>query len=319
LPVLSPATLRAVAHATLAPGFPGEFSGYDERDDVATRAVDAVAGNVGAAPLALTTSFFVSVLTGSPCWGRASAVAHSAGAALASLGDGDAWAGCALGWGAIATSRRRAAATGVDCEERALYGALIAVAVAAEASSFVGFVDLKPKKPPAELEGAIPEVVARALFAAASEGATPAAAAALHEATTRVLRAAPRFAAPTITALAATAAAMSAATDTDAAMDHTKATVLVHNNSFDSVAAVTATASATSRAVKAFVEVRSTKENGESAAYAEATAVAARECASILRRAADAMVTGNVPGAARAASAARETCRDVEDAFGGEE
>lgn len=246
-------------------------------------------------------------------------MAHSAGAALASLGDGDAWAGCALGWGAIATSRRRAAATGVDCEERALYGALIAVAVAAEASSFVGFVDLKPKKPPAELEGAIPEVVARALFAAASEGATPAAAAALHEATSRVLRAAPRFAAPTITALAATAAAMSAATDTDAAMDHTKATVLVHNNSFDSVAAVTATASATSRAVKAFVEVRSTKENGESAAYAEATAVAARECASILRRAADAMVTGNVPGAARAASAARETCRDVEDAFGGEE
>ncbi len=71
--------------------------------------------------------------------------------------------------------------------------------------------------------------------------------------------------------------------------------------------------------MKGWGEGRARKEKGESGAYAEARAVAARECASMLRRAADAMVTGNVPGAARAASAARETCRDVEDAFGGEE
>jgi pre-rRNA-processing protein IPI1 len=93
LPALSPATVRAVAHAALAPAAlapaanqteakkrkrGGGVSLDGDADDVATRAVDAVAANVAAAPLALSTSFFAAVLTGAPEWERAERVAGAA-------------------------------------------------------------------------------------------------------------------------------------------------------------------------------------------------------------------------------------------------
>jgi pre-rRNA-processing protein IPI1 len=156
LPALSPATVRAVAHAALAPrsatepllrkekerhlhDWEGRREDAELLDDVATRAVDAVAANVAAAPLALSTSFFAAVLTGAPEWDRAERVAGAAARALVDLGDADAWAGAALAWGAVATARRRARASSArnqrGAEGRALFGALRLAAAAAEASS----------------------------------------------------------------------------------------------------------------------------------------------------------------------------------------
>ena len=121
LPALSPATIRAVAHAALAPaavqteekkrkrnGGANEKNGRRPTtdDDAATRAADAVAANVAAAPLALSTSFFAAVLTGAPEWDRTERVAGAAARALVDLGDADAWAGAALAWGAVAARAR---------------------------------------------------------------------------------------------------------------------------------------------------------------------------------------------------------------------
>ena len=144
LPALSPATIRAVAHAALAPaaaqtqteekkrkrnGSGGALDGKKRptTDDVATRAVDAVAANVAAAPLALSTSFFAAVLTGAPEWDRAERVAGAAARALVDLGDENAWAGAALAWGAVAAARRararptRAAPRGAPCTARSAW------------------------------------------------------------------------------------------------------------------------------------------------------------------------------------------------------
>ena len=62
LPTLSPTTLRAAAHAVLAP---------DAEPSLAVRATEAVSCNMGAAPLALSVSFLATLLTGSPCWATA--------------------------------------------------------------------------------------------------------------------------------------------------------------------------------------------------------------------------------------------------------
>ena len=298
LPVLSPATLRAVAHATLAPS-DATKSAYDACDDVATRAVDAVAGNVAAAPLALSTSFFASVLTGAPDWQRAAPIAHSASRALAALGDGDAWAGVALAWGAIKTSRRRAKASSIDDEKRALYGTLIAVAVAAEASSFAGFDNVQPKKAPSDVEGEIPELLADALLSSSSseknEEFENASSSALANVVVRALRAAPRWCAPILNTLSERVSVAK-----------------------DDVGAVQSAAEATSRVVKTFAAVREEeKEVGAetNVEHAASTAEAAGECVAAVRLAANKLIAAHIAGAARAASAARDATRDVDDMF----
>ena len=101
LPALSPATLRAVAHATLAPG-------ADPR--LATRATEAIACNAAAAPLALTVSFLATALAGASSWAAAKEVAPAAARALAQMGDP--WLGASLAAPAVDIARRRAERAG---------------------------------------------------------------------------------------------------------------------------------------------------------------------------------------------------------------
>ena len=259
LPALSPATIRAVAHAALAPaaaqtqteekkrkrnGSGGALDGKKRptTDDVATRAVDAVAANVAAAPLALSTSFFAAVLTGAPEWDRAERVAGAAARALVDLG-GNAWAGA----GPLGRVARRAGAR-VDTRGAEGRGARSAGGGGAEASA----ARRRPETlAPPDLEEDVPRLLASALTLAREKARGERSAkktpnrepnraraeddedaeddeeeslsrSALDGVALRALRAAPRWAAGTFSALAKGLAAV----DDDEAVDATRAAAL---------------------------------------------------------------------------------------------
>ena len=333
LPALSPATVRAVAHAALAPRRRGERKTKRARDaslvdgenadddddadadDIATRAVDAVAANVTAAPLALSTSFFAAVLTGAPEWDRAERVAGAAARALVDLGDADAWAGAALAWSAVATARRRALASASrGAEGRAVYGALRLAAAAAEASAGVGDVNATRKAPP-DLEEDVPRLLASALTWAFGRSARGAALgedggddeadasgrALLDGIAARALRAAPRWAAGTFAALASGVTAGEGEK--------------VRKEEDGEAEATRAAARAASRvAVFALAERRNSRLATETREAARAKE-SAEACVDALGVVADALVRAGGAGAARAASAVRDAARDVRDAF----
>jgi pre-rRNA-processing protein IPI1 len=344
LPALSPATVRAVAHAALAPRSATEPLLRKEKerhlheregrredeellDDVATRAVDAVAANVAAAPLALSTSFFAAVLTGAPEWDRAERVAGAAARALVDLGDADAWAGAALAWGAVATARRRARASSKNqrgAEGRAVFGALRLAAAAAEASSHETDTtgNVVEKLAPRDLEEDVPTLLASALTFARERGdttkakpfrgdessdadATSAARSALDGVAARALHAAPRWAAGTFAALA---------------IGVSVETRSVDGNETDAVEAAALAASFVARTH--LKRARASEPWGDGSlttlsfeAQTSRLKESALKCVSALRDAADALVRLGVAGAARAASAARDAARDVQDAF----
>ena len=127
LPTLSPTTLRAAAHAVLAP---------DAEPSLAVRATEAVSCNMGAAPLALSVSFLATLLTGSPCWATARVAAPAAARALVGIGDARSpWAGPSLAWPAANVAVTRAVNGGdVDGANRAKFGILVVAAVASEAA-----------------------------------------------------------------------------------------------------------------------------------------------------------------------------------------
>ena len=353
LPALSPATIRAVAHAALAPaavqteektrnrnGGANEKNGRrPTTDDVATRAVDAVAANVAAAPLALSTSFFAAVLTGAPEWDRTERVAGAAARALVDLGDADAWAGAALAW--APPPRRAGARARPDtrgAEGRAVYGALRLAAAAAEAS--VGAGDGTETLAPPDLEEDVPRLLASALTLAylvckkarGERSATPnrepnrardeddeddeeesLSRSALDGIALRALRAAPRWAAGTFSALAKGLAAV----DDDEAVDATRAAALAASRVADFLRAERRKARTRPEAERGDAwkiehYARDTETNEATNAKAKASA---ETCVSGLRTAADALVRAGVAGAARAASAARDAARDVQDAF----
>ena len=358
LPALSPATIRAVAHAALAPaaaqtqteekkrkrnGSGGALDGKKRptTDDVATRAVDAVAANVAAAPLALSTSFFAAVLTGAPEWDRAERVAGAAARALVDLGDENAWAGAALAWGAVAAARRRARASDTrGAEGRAVYGALRLAAAAAEASAGAG--DGPETLAPPDLEEDVPRLLASALTLAREKARGERSAkktpnrepnraraeddedaeddeeeslsrSALDGVALRALRAAPRWAAGTFSALAKGLAAV----DDDEAVDATRAAALAASRVADFLRAERRKARTRPEAERGDAwktehDARDTETNEATNAKAKASA---ETCVSGLRTAADALVRAGVAGAARAASAARDAARDVQDAF----
>ena len=360
LPALSPATIRAVAHAALAPaaaqtqteekkrkrnGSGGALDGKKRptTDDVATRAVDAVAANVAAAPLALSTSFFAAVLTGAPEWDRAERVAGAAARALVDLGDENAWAGAALAWGAVAAARRRACASDTrGAEGRAVYGALRLAAAAAEASAGAE-PKLGPETlAPPDLEEDVPRLLASALTLAREKARGERSAkktpnrepnraraeddedaeddeeeslsrSALDGVALRALRAAPRWAAGTFSALAKGLAAV----DDDEAVDATRAAALAASRVADFLRAERRKARTRPEAERGDAwktehDARDTETNEATNAKAKASA---ETCVSGLRTAADALVRAGVAGAARAASAARDAARDVQDAF----
>jgi len=169
LPALSPATLRAAAHAVLAQG--GDPA-------LAVRAVESMACNLRAAPLALSVSFLATVLTGSPSWATAAVVAPAAGSALASLGDaGSPCVGASLAWPAAAVARTRAlAVTDDDAARRAVFGMLVAAAAAAEAAAaaaaavdtsapeaFAATTSAAAALAPNDIEEALPNLIAETL------------------------------------------------------------------------------------------------------------------------------------------------------------
>ena len=332
LPALSPATVRAVAHAALAPRSATEKDRNpnerkrrredEDADDVATRAVDAVAANVAAAPLALSTSFFAAVLTGAPEWDRTERVAGAAARALVDLGDADAWAGAALAWGAVATARRRARAS-LRCprgaEGRAVFGALRLAAAAAEASSNETDAtgNQQEKLAPRDLEEDVPRLLASALtFArerddaakhggdAEEDDATNAARLALDGVAARALRAAPRWAAGTFAALASgfSVETMKTSKEVDAVEAAALAASFVAQTHLRRARAERGDGSETKLLLSRETQTSRAKESAEA-------------CVSALRDAADALVHAGVAGAARAASAARDAARDVQDAF----
>ena len=339
LPALSPATVRALAHAALAPrrekGGEKRFATKNKRardgssaadenaaDDIATRAVDAVAVNVAAAPLALSTSFFAAVLTGAPEWDRAERVAGAAARALVDLGDADAWAGAALAWSAVAAARRRARASGTrGAEGRAVFGALRLAAAAAEASGGAGDGDAARRAPP-DLEEDVPRLLASALtwtFARSERGservgedggdaeALEAARALLDGVAARALRAAPRWAAGTFAALASGAC--------DAGEGLNASPSEEENERADATRAAARAASRVAvLALDANRQKRRTTETANEGANVSAK-VSAEACVAALRGAADALARAGVAGAAAAASAARDAARDVRDAF----
>ena len=188
------------------------------------------------------------MLTGAPEWDRAERVAGAAARALVDLGDENARAGAALAWGAVAAARRRARASDTrGAEGRAVYGALRLAAAAAEAS--VGAGDGTETLAPPDLEEDVPRLLASALTleylackkARGERSATPnrepnraraeddedaeddeeesLSRSALDGIALRALRAAPRWAAGTFSALAKGLAAV----DDDEAVDATRA------------------------------------------------------------------------------------------------
>jgi hypothetical protein len=180
-----------------------------------------------------------------------------------------------------------------------LYGTLIAVAVAAEASSFAGFDNVQPKKAPSDVEGEIPELLADALLSSSSseknEEFENASSSALANVVVRALRAAPRWCAPILNTLSERVSVAK-----------------------DDVGAVQSAAEATSRVVKTFAAVREEeKEVGAetNVEHAASTAEAAGECVAAVRLAANKLIAAHIAGAARAASAARDATRDVDDMF----
>ena len=124
LPALSPATIRAVAHAApRPPRFKRRRRNGKETAALTKKRTTTDDGRRRDArrrrrrrqrrggSLALSTSFFAAVLTGAPEWDRTERVAGAAARALVDLGDAGAWAGAALAWGAVAAARRRARAS----------------------------------------------------------------------------------------------------------------------------------------------------------------------------------------------------------------
>ena len=106
LPTLSPSTLRAAAAAATGrvASAPAPVS-----PELARRFAEAAGANAGAAPLALTVSFLVALLTTAPSWAHARAAAPAAARALRGLGD--AWAGAALATPAALAAIDKEAAT----------------------------------------------------------------------------------------------------------------------------------------------------------------------------------------------------------------
>ena len=126
LPCLSPTTLRAAAHAALAP---------DADPNTAVRAAEAVTCNMRAAPLALSVSFLSALLTGAGSWRGARSAAPAAARALVGVGDSDSpWAGAVLAWPAVNLAIVRAERAG-DAEgaRRARFGVIVLAALASEA------------------------------------------------------------------------------------------------------------------------------------------------------------------------------------------
>lgn len=326
LPTLSPATLRAVAHATLAPG-------TDPR--LATRATEAIACNAAAAPLALTVSFLATALAGASSWAAAKEAAPAAARALAQLGDP--WLGASLAAPAVDIAKRRAERAG-DAEgaRRATYGALVAAAVAAESrAGFRGVrgarretraglrpeedvealdeIELELELAPGDAETTIPRTIAEALSDGGAwagltpgEGADADADAIVDEGATatggacaRLLRAAPRWIGPVFAALRERAERAAAEGDVDGAVAAARA--------------ATATAK-TAKAAKGENDNANANENGNGNdnANAERWSAEARRCVEGLTAAADALVRGEAPGAARAAKAARLATLAVE-------
>ena len=286
LPALSPATLRAVAHATLAPG-------ADPR--LATRATEAIACNAAAAPLALTVSFLATALAGASSWAAAKEVAPAAARALAQMGDP--WLGASLAAPAVDIARRRAERAGdVEGARRATYGALVAAVVAAE--SRAGAVDV-----PKDVETTIPRTVADALSdGGAWAGATPGhdadgdadgdeGAMASGVACARLLRAAPRWIKPVFAAHRRRAERAAAEGDVDGAIAAARA--------------ATATAKLATGAMGGGT-------NDDAGGGAEGCTAEARRCAEGVTAAAEALARADAPGAARAAKAARLATLAVE-------
>ena len=283
LPALSPATLRAVAHATLAPG-------ADPR--LATRATEAIACNAAAAPLALTVSFLATALAGASSWAAAKEVAPAAARALAQMGDP--WLGASLAAPAVDIARRRAERAGdVEGARRATYGAIVAAVVAAE--SRAGAVDV-----PKDVETTIPRTVADALSdGGAWAGATPGndadgdadgdeGAMASGVACARLLRAAPRWIKPVFAAHRRRAERAAAEGDVDGAIAAARAATAT---------AKLATGGGT---------------NDDAGGGAEGCTAEARRCAEGVTAAAEALARADAPGAARAAKAARLATLAVE-------
>ena len=106
LPTLSPSTLRAAAAAATGrvASAPAPVS-----PELARRFAEAAGANAGAAPLALTVSFLVALLTTAPSWAHARAAAPAAARAIRGLGD--AWAGAALATPAALAAIDKEAAT----------------------------------------------------------------------------------------------------------------------------------------------------------------------------------------------------------------
>ena len=263
------------------------------------RAIEAVACNLRAAPLALSVSFFGTLAVGARSWGTVGVAANAAGNALVSLA-GDAkspWTGAELAWPVMNAARTRARRDGDDAgARRAAYGALVVAAVAAEAPCGA---DASCGK----LEDAIPELVAEttrvggvavAMSARASFAAAAAAAAAgdggvdgalaRAGACARLLLAVPRWLAPTLARLASIATDADADADADGGVDRV-----------EGVAGAVGALCAASPAER----FSSSSESGR------ANAAAAREAADAASRAADALVRANAAGAANAAKAAR--------------
>ena len=340
-----------MAHAALAPaavqtedkkrkrnGGANEKNGRrPTTDDVATRAVDAVAANVAAAPLALSTSFFAAVLTGAPEWDRTERVAGAAARALVDLGDADAWAGAALAWGAVAAARRRArvrharAPRGAPCTARSAWRrrrrrrpsapatdpkrsrrrtwrrtCRACVASPARVFSLQKARGERSATPNREPESARDEDDEDDEEESLSRSA-------LDGIALRALRAAPRWAAGTFSALAKGLAAV----DDDEAVDATRAAALAASRVADFLRAERRKARTRPEAERGDAwktehYARDTETNEATNAKAKASA---ETCVSGLRTAADALVRAGVAAAARAASAARDAARDVQDAF----
>jgi pre-rRNA-processing protein IPI1 len=342
LPSLSPATLRAVAYAVLAPG----------RDcTLAVRAVEAVACNLRAAPLALSVSFLATLLTGAPDWAAAGAVAPAAARALASLGDaGSPWAGASLAWPAAAVVVTRAnAGRDDDAARRAVYGMLVAAAVAVEASAAADAISSGGEAAsgtsesvsggggpafaaPAELEAELPGIIADTLATGAAAQLAPmgsvaaalSADAGLAEGAAggsdlraavcaRLLLAAPRWTAPVLHALARRAAeAAEAVTAGGGGGGGKKAKAKGKSKGADKTEAgeeAEAGGEGAAEAAVAAVEGSSSAVGAMCGALPAPQVLAAAEgvqaAVAALGAAADALVRAGLPGAPRAAKAAR--------------
>lgn len=202
-----------------------------------------------------------------------------------------------------------------------MFGALRLAAAAAEASSHETDTtgNVVEKLAPRDLEEDVPRLLASALTFARERGdttkakpfrgdaldadATNAARSALDGVAARALHAAPRWAAGTFAALAIRVSVETRSVD---------------GNETDAVEAAALAASFVAQTH--LKRARAERGDGSLTKLSRETQTSrlkesALKCVSALRDAADALVRLGVAGAARAASAARDAARDVQDAF----